>query len=97
MRGLEMWYAFELIFFEGDPMRDKYLAVVLVCFLTLVLGGYGQAQSPQEVILQHGRGIRTDFGQQCTLYRRPALGAQHRSAGREDLCAVGTQAVSTRF
>ncbi len=34
-------------------MRDKYLAVVFVCFLTLVLGGYGQAQSaPQEVILQ---------------------------------------------
>ena len=33
-------------------MRDKYLAVVLVCFLTFVLGGYGQAQSPQEVILQ---------------------------------------------
>ena len=33
-------------------MRDKYLAVVLVCFLTVVLGAYGQAQSPQEVILQ---------------------------------------------
>jgi len=34
-------------------MRDEYLAVVLVCFLTIVLGGYGQAQSaPQEVILQ---------------------------------------------
>ena len=33
-------------------MRDKYLAVVLVCLLTLVLGGYGQAQSPQEVILK---------------------------------------------
>lgn len=33
-------------------MRDKYLAVVLFCFLTFVLGGYGQAQSPQEVILQ---------------------------------------------
>ncbi len=34
-------------------MRDEYLAVVLICFLTVVLGGYGQAQSaPQEVILQ---------------------------------------------
>ncbi len=33
-------------------MRDKYLAVVLVCLLTLVLGGYGQAESPQEVILK---------------------------------------------
>ncbi len=34
-------------------MKDTYLAVVLVCCLTLVLGGYGQAQSaPQEVILQ---------------------------------------------
>jgi len=33
-------------------MSDKYLAVVLVCLLTLVLGGYGQAESPQEVILK---------------------------------------------
>ena len=35
-------------------MRDKYLEVVFVCCLTLVMGGYGQAQSsaPQEVILQ---------------------------------------------
>ncbi len=34
-------------------MREKYPAVVLVGFLTVVLGGYGQAQSaPQEVILQ---------------------------------------------
>ena len=33
-------------------MRDKYLAVLLVCLLTLVLGGYGQTQSPQEVILK---------------------------------------------
>ena len=34
-------------------MRAKHLAVVLVCFLTLVLGGYGQAQSaPQVVILK---------------------------------------------
>ena len=35
-------------------MRDKYLACVLVCFVTLVLGGYRQAQSapPQEVILK---------------------------------------------
>lgn len=33
-------------------MKDKYLAIVLICFLTLVLGGYTQAQSPQEVILK---------------------------------------------
>ncbi len=33
-------------------MSDKYLTVVLVCFLTLVVGGYGQAESPQEVILK---------------------------------------------
>ena len=33
-------------------MSDKYLAFVLVCLLTLVLGGYGQAESPQEVILK---------------------------------------------
>ncbi len=34
-------------------MKVKYLAVLLVCCLTLVLGGYGQAQSaPQEVILK---------------------------------------------
>jgi azurin len=33
-------------------MKDKNPAVVLICFLTLVLGGYGQAQSPQEVILK---------------------------------------------
>ncbi len=34
-------------------LRDKFLAVVFVCCLTLVVGGYGQAQSaPQEVILQ---------------------------------------------
>ena len=34
-------------------LRDKFLAVVFVCCLTLVVGSYGQAQSaPQEVILQ---------------------------------------------
>ncbi len=33
-------------------MSNKYLAFVLVCLLTLVLGGYGQAESPQEVILK---------------------------------------------
>jgi len=34
-------------------MRDKYLAVLLISFLTVVWGGYSQAQSvPQEVILK---------------------------------------------
>ncbi len=34
-------------------MWDKYLAVLLVCFLTVAWGGYSQAQStPQEVILK---------------------------------------------
>ncbi len=33
-------------------MRDKHPAIVLLSFLTLVLAGYAQAQSPKEVILK---------------------------------------------
>lgn len=33
-------------------MKDKNLAVLFICILTLVLGGYGQAQAPKEVIVK---------------------------------------------